>query len=193
MTGIRVAGLCGSTAAAALMMFVAPVAAQAQTQTFKFDVPAQSLGGALRAFGQASRQQIIFSEDVVRGKESPALEGTFTPDEGLQRLLAGSGLKVRRTAAGVLYVGRDAAPSAAASTAPALSDVSELVVTGSRIRRTDTTSSSPVVMLNAEDLTERGYTQVGDMLNQLTSNTPSFAQPPFSGIPAGSARLSPTC
>lgn len=191
MTRMRLAGLGGSTAMAALMCFTAPVAAQAQTQTFKFDVPAQSLGGALRAFGQTSRQQIIFSEDDVRGKTSGALQGSYTADAGLARLLAGSGLDVRRTAAGVLYVGRDAAPSAATSGAPAASDVSEVLVTGSRIRRTDTTSSSPVTMVSAEDLTERGFTQVGDMLNQLTSNTPSFAQPPFSGIPAGSGQTFP--
>src|SRR6187431_2275913 len=114
MTGIRLAGLGASTAVAALMMFVAPVAAQAQTQTFKFDLPAQNLGGALRAFGQTSRQQIIFAEDDVRGKTSPALQGSYTADEGLQRLLSGSGLTVRRTSAGVLYVGRGATPSTAA-------------------------------------------------------------------------------
>ncbi|MBI1198613.1 MAG: TonB-dependent receptor plug domain-containing protein [Phenylobacterium sp.] len=191
MTGLRVAGLWGSTAAAALMMMAAPVAAQAQTQTFKFDLPAQSLGGALRAFGQTSRQQIIFAEDDVRGKTSPALQGSFTADEGLNRLLAGSGLSVRRTAAGVLYVGREPAPSATASGAPASSDLTEVQVTGSRIRRTDTSSASPVTMVTADDLTERGFTQVGDMLNQLTSNTPSFAQPPFSGIPAGSGQTFP--
>ena len=72
MMGIRFAGLCGSTAVAALMLFAAPTAVQAQTQTFKFDLPVQSLGGALRAFGQQSHQQIIFSEDDVRGKSSPA-------------------------------------------------------------------------------------------------------------------------
>lgn len=191
MTGIKLTSLGGSAAAAALMIFAAPTIAQAQEQTYKFEVPAQDLGGALRAFGQASRQQIIFSEDAVRGKTSPALQGTFTADEGLQRLLAGSGLTVRRTAAGVLYVGRDAATNAPASGATASNDVSEVLVTGSRIRRTDTTSSSPVTMVTAEDLTERGYTQVGDMLNQLTSNTPSFAQPPFSGVPAGSGQTFP--
>jgi outer membrane receptor protein involved in Fe transport len=194
MIGFRGASLCGSAAAAALMVFASPSAVYAQAQTYKFNVPAQSLGSALRAFGQAANQQIIFSEDAVRGKTSPALVGSYTAEEGMQRLLAGSGLKVTRTASGVLSVGNaptrvgDAAVSGAAVGAD---DVSELVVTGSRIRRTDTSSPSPITMISAQDLVERGYTQVGDMLNQLTSNQPSFAQPPFSGVPAGSGQTFP--
>jgi len=50
----------GSAAAAALMLATAPVAVHAQSQraTYSFDIPAQDLSGALRAFGQASGQQL---------------------------------------------------------------------------------------------------------------------------------------
>src|SRR5580700_2567153 len=51
--------------------------------------------------------------------------------------------------------------------------LSEIVVTGSRIHRdaSDTTTTAPLVEVDAETLTDRGYTQVGDALNQITSNT----------------------
>ncbi len=192
MTRINLAGLAGSSAAAALLVFASPVAAQVQQQAYRFDQPAQSLGSALRAFAQTSHQQIIFAEDDVRGRSAPALVGNYMVDDGLDRLLAGSGLSVKRTSSGVISVGRDAARSDGSPKSEASANgVAELVVTGSRIRRTDTSSSAPVAMVSSEDLKERGFTQVGDMLNQLTSNTPSFAQPPFSGIPAGSGQTFP--
>jgi iron complex outermembrane receptor protein len=189
MNRIQLSALGGSAAAAALLIFTGPAMAQAQEQTYQFDVPAQDLGGALRAFGQASHQQIIFSEDAVRGKRSPALVGSFTVSQGLQRLLATSGLSVRRTQAGVITVGTvatladDPAP-AAASTAK---EVAELTVTGSRIRRSDPSSVTPIQAVTTEDLSERGYFEVGQMLNDLSSNQPTFAVPPSNGFPVVTA------
>ena len=193
MMGIKLAGLSGSAAAAALLVFAAPAMAQVQEQTYKFDLPAQGLGSALRAFGQASRQQIIFSEDSVRGRQAPALLGTFTVDDGLNRLLTGSGLTVSRTRSGVISVGNDGRAGSASSGAMAdnARDIAELVVTGSRIRRTETGTSAPVTVLDEDALIERGYTNLGQMLNQVTSNTPSFPISTTSGFPAGPGQTSP--
>jgi iron complex outermembrane recepter protein len=68
--------------------------------------------------------------------------------------------------------------------------VEEVVVTGSRIRReaSDTTTSAPLTVVSSEDLTERGYTQVGDELNQLTQNVPQFALTPHDGSSSGSGQ-----
>ena len=194
MTGIRLAALSGSAAAAALMVFASPTAALAQQQTYRFDLPAQSLGSALRAFGQSARQQIIFSEDDVRGRDAPALVGNYTADAGLDRLLAGSGLTVRRTSAGVLSVGKPIERIGAlgqGDAEPEASDLSELVVTGSRIRRTDTATAAPVTMLDEEALLERGYVNLGELLNQVTSNVPSFPISTTQGFPAGAGKTSP--
>jgi iron complex outermembrane recepter protein len=192
MRRTALARLAGSTAAAALVAFAGPVTAQIQEQAYKFNLPAQELGGALRAFGQVSHQQIIFSEDTVRGKKSPALVGSFTVDQGLQRLLASSGLSVHRTPAGVIAVGN--APAAVDPSAKAnavTSQVSEMTVTGSRIRRTDTSTEAPMSVIDGGALAERGYTNVGDMLNQVTSNAPEFPEAPFQGFPGGSGQTFP--
>ncbi|HWE44971.1 MAG TPA: TonB-dependent receptor [Caulobacteraceae bacterium] len=118
-------GLQSSVAAAALVILASPVAAIAQAQTLHFNIPAQNLGAALRTYGQVSGQPIIFSEDDVRGKRAPAVVGSFTANEALRQLLSGSGLEVKRTAGGVVYLGAmaDAAPREAATR------VQELVVT----------------------------------------------------------------
>ncbi len=89
---------------ALLLAVTPPAAAQSRPRAYSFDLPAEALGDALRAFGQMTQQQIIFSEDVVRGKRSPRLVGSYTVDEALRRLLAGSGLRMRRTSNGVIYI-----------------------------------------------------------------------------------------
>jgi len=66
----------------------------------------------------------------------------------------------------------------------------EVVVTGSRIHReaSDTTTSAPLNVIDADVLTDRGYTQVGDALNELTVNSPQFAVTPHDGSSSGSGQ-----
>lgn len=192
MTRIKSTGL-GSAIAAALLVFASPVAAQVQEQAYQFDLPAQELGSALRAFAQSSRQQVIFAEEVVRGRQAPALVGTYTAEEGLRQLLAGSGLVVSRTPAGVLYVGNEFAEPLDDTQVDATNaqDLPSVSVTGSRIRRTDTATAAPVTVLDEAALTERGYVSMGELLNQVTSNRPQFPISTTSGFPAGNGKTSP--
>ena len=53
-------------------------------------------------------------------------------------------------------------------------DVSEIVVTGSRIRRTELTSALPLQVITSDTIDKRGFTNVADAINEL----------PASGIPA---------
>jgi iron complex outermembrane receptor protein len=81
--------------------------------------------------------------------------------------------------------------AAAQSQPEASSAVSEVVVTGSRIRRSDTETSAPVTVLDQDSLVERGYTNLGQLLNTVTSNTPSFPIASSQGFPAGNGQTSP--
>lgn len=174
--GIRYVPFGGCAALAAAIAFAAPVAAQIQEQGYKFEIPAQSLGGALRAFAQAANQQIIYSDEMVRNLRSTPLVGTFHVDDGLQTLLAGSGLVASRTPAGVLVVSapRPETPSPVPIDTAVRNPDDVVVVTGSRIRTDETTTATPVTSFSASDISERGYTQAGQMLNQVTSNAPSY-------------------
>ena len=112
----------GLAAIATLLIFATPVPAQNHDRALSFDMPAESLGDALRAFGQIAHQQIIFSEDAVRGKRSPRLRGSFTVDQALRRLLEKSGLTIRRTSSGVIYIeGRSGVEDNAHRTSPTAS------------------------------------------------------------------------
>ncbi|MEO9130171.1 MAG: TonB-dependent receptor plug domain-containing protein, partial [Sphingomonas sp.] len=180
--------------AASTVLVGAPLQAR---ESVRYDIEAQSLGDALRAFGVASRQQIIFSENQVRGKRSAALKGTFSVNEGLAHLLAGTGLGMSRTTSGVVYITNIVADSADGQTADASPELAgdanrDIVVTGSRIRQAANQTAAPQTTFTRETLVERGYNQVGDYLNQVTSNAPTFQVVPFAGYPVVTAgRQSP--
>ena len=63
-------------------------AAVAEDRSLHFDIPNQNLSQALRAYGRASGQEIIFTEDLVLDAKA-SLQGEFTPETGLQQLLDG--------------------------------------------------------------------------------------------------------
>jgi iron complex outermembrane receptor protein len=79
--------------------------------------------------------------------------------------------------AGVALIGF-AAPAAAQSTSSEeqASQVSDVVVTGSRIRVRDTTGSSPIVTVGAEQLEEIGTATIETYLNALPQLSPSLTK-----------------
>ncbi len=182
----RFAAILAAGAATSCLM-TAP--AHAQETVYSFDIPAQDLGSALRAFGQATDQQIIFADDVVHGKRSATVSGRYSADDALRRLLAGTGLTARKTRGGMYTLEAETAAVADMGGAAAVEDA--IVVTGSRIRRSETQTSAPMTSFGKQDLTERGYVQVGELLNDVTSNVPDFPINPTKGYPAGSGQTYP--
>ncbi|PTD25157.1 TonB-dependent receptor domain-containing protein [Sphingomonas fennica] len=87
-----------------------PASAQTSEQLYDFNIPSQSLGGALNAFARASHQQITFDPAAVREKQSPALTGQYSARDALDRLLANSGLTVRVGRTGIFIVEKPATP-----------------------------------------------------------------------------------
>jgi outer membrane receptor protein involved in Fe transport len=78
--------------------------AQEAGRSIQLNMPAQPLSEALRAFARSSGEQIVFSEELVDGKQAPALSGAYTSDAALGQLLHGSGLVARRTARGAIMI-----------------------------------------------------------------------------------------
>jgi iron complex outermembrane receptor protein len=80
-------------------------AAYAQGRGFHFAIANQSLSQALRSYGQISGQEVIFTEDVVAGL-AVSLEGDFTAQAALERLLQGTGLIAERSPSGAIMIRR---------------------------------------------------------------------------------------
>jgi outer membrane receptor protein involved in Fe transport len=151
--------------------------------------PKGPLKAALLELGRQTGVQIIFTSRAVEGRLAPALDGQFSLDEALSRLLAGSDLEAQRVGPTVLVIrsraglvptsaSAPAAPDPLASTtqdpleaappAPAIDTstmLSEIVV-GSHIRGVKD-SASPVVVLSRDEIDRGGYASVAEALTSL--------------------------
>jgi catecholate siderophore receptor len=88
--------LCGTHAAAqaprpAMLLSSAPVPADT-TATIRFNIPAQPLSDALRAFSRQAAVRVQVDIPAAAGVQSHAVSGALTAPEALRRLLAGTGL-----------------------------------------------------------------------------------------------------
>jgi outer membrane receptor protein involved in Fe transport len=98
--------------------------------------------------------------------------------------------------AGVAIGGAVTALPAAAQTVPeaaagATKQVDEVVVTGSRIKRAETETAAPVLTIDAQSITDKGFTSAGQVLNDLTSIIPSVPEAAGSGSAAGNGQSFP--
>ena len=96
--------------------WAAPAAAQARS--YVFDISNQTLAQALRSYGQISGEQIIFTESLVAGLKPAPLEGEYTAEAALQKLLEGTGLIAERSPSGALMIRRPADPVPAGQQTP---------------------------------------------------------------------------
>lgn len=105
MIGKRVSWRYDSaTAILAAGLIAAPVACYAQEQTVRFDIPAQTLDGALKAFARSAHVQVAFDSRAVRGKRAVALTGDYTAQGALTRLLQGTGLVAETKRSGLIII-----------------------------------------------------------------------------------------
>ncbi len=174
-----------ATTSLLLALTATPVVAMAQAPQIAFDIPEGGLDQALIAFATQSRLQVFYSSQLVRGRIAPSLKGTFTAEDALARLLAGSDIVIRRSRPNVFVLTEPGAAGRAEGTAsrqlaslapvppiavetpaapPALLD--EVVVTGSHIRGTGQ-GASPIVQLSREAIDRSGYATVAEALGAL--------------------------
>jgi catecholate siderophore receptor len=63
----------------------------------RFDIVPGSLGDALTDFQNTAGIQVTFSQQTIRNLWSPSVNGLYTPEQALQKILAGTGLAYRFT------------------------------------------------------------------------------------------------
>lgn len=172
---IRLAVALGASAAAAL----AAPHVSAQTQTHAYQINAGSLGTALSLFATAANVTLSFNAEQTQGMTTSGLNGTYGVDEGLARLLAGSGLQAQRQANGA-YVLVPAAKDgslqlgATSITGQALGEVSEN--TGSYTTGSTTTATKlnlslketpqSVSVMTRQRIDDQNLSSIGSVLEQ---------------------------
>ncbi|OZI35420.1 TonB-dependent siderophore receptor [Bordetella genomosp. 1] len=88
-------------------------AAVAASAARPVSVAAQPLDAALLELGRQLGVQVSFGAELTRGRAAPALQGTYTPAEALDRLLAGAPLVWRANGPGAFLIEAGAESAAA--------------------------------------------------------------------------------
>ena len=83
-------------------------AANAQSATYRLDIPAQALDKSLNALAQQTGSHVLFATDIAEGRQAPALHSQMTVEQALQSLIGQSGLQVQKVDDGSYLI----APSA---------------------------------------------------------------------------------
>jgi outer membrane receptor protein involved in Fe transport len=170
-------GLLEATALASILLSSPAAADPAGKQHYNLE--AGALGDALQAVSRLSGREIIFSSEAVMGRRAPHLEGTYSADEAVRRLLSGSGLKVQYRKDVILIGGRSEAP---VEDVPRSVESPEILVTGSRIKGAQL--ASPLMVLSRKDMIMGGHTDLGDVIRSIPQNSGAGQNPGLAfGIP----------
>ena len=143
-------------------------ASAVHAQTRDYRIPDESLSRSLKDFGRASGLQIVFTEDLVRGRTSPALTGAFTAQDALKRILVNSDLEAQTTPGGPVMIvrrgGEEASPQGAAPAGQADSSPpgGEVVVTAQKRSERLLQVPVPVTALSGAELVREHAVRLQD-------------------------------
>ena len=178
-TGNRTRSRAGVLAGAMAMI----LAAAAQAQDLNFDIPAGDLVAALDAYSKQTGQQLVYLEKNLEGKKSPGAHGAMSPEQALEALLAGTGLKINKDSSGALAIFPPEAVAGAASTGEA-GELEEVVVRATAIsqlvlisRSATRLDSDPMLVplsistVKSDLLREQQVQDLGDVLDNVAGMT----------------------
>jgi len=78
----------------AILLLLAPLSALALADALRFNIPAQPLPEALRAFADQAKMQLLYSPEAISNGKSNAVIGDFDKRVALEMLLKGTGYEV---------------------------------------------------------------------------------------------------
>ena len=171
----------------------------------ELELPAQPLADSLRAIAAKTQSNVIFDGKLVEGKSAPPLKTKASADEALKQLLEGTGLTFRhlddktvtiqkitgnatvsndriRLAQGRGQSSARDRRAAAGSVSNEVSELEEVVVTGSQIRGI-TNSTVPITVLDREYIDSTGYSTTTRLIESLPQNFALTNQSTIAVIP----------
>ena len=167
-----------TVATIACIAFVATsawAATSARAAPKAFNLSAQDVTTGTARFGRQADVQILIPGDIARNRRINAVHGRYEIAQALAVMLQGTGLEARQVSDGVYVLVAVAAksqltgppPSTVRSPPPVPPAPVEVIVTGTRIRKPNATSASPVISLDQQELTFGGMFNLEDALNRL--------------------------
>lgn len=129
------------------------------------DIPAQPLAAAMAKLAEQSGIKLLYSAELLAGKTAPRIAGKLTPQQALDQLLAGSGLRYQFVAADAAKI--EAAPLKRSAASPEMV-LTEVVVTATT-RTANPLSKVPasVSVVTQDDFEEQQAATVSAVLKKL--------------------------
>ncbi len=170
--------------AALACLFLGTAVQAADPAPRSFDIPAQSLEGALIAFGTQSGIEVLFNSDTSKDLRSPGVSGTHIPDHALRLLLAGTGLTAKVTSTGAVTIERPIIDPLAALVAEARKPIHYAQVTeptpdkpqAPAKKPEEGPTTLPEITVTASPLDETSY-NVQDATTATKTDTPIMETP----------------
>lgn len=162
MTSHRLTGL---TAACLLALMAPPAIAQV---VHDFNLPRQPLADSLREIGRQTTFNILFQPETVERMTAPVVQGRLSPQQAVERALAGSGLLVEQTAANTLLVREVGERGNAPAGAEGATELHTIEVTGTRLR--NSAATSPVISFDRKVIEDNGFSTLQDLMRRVPQN-----------------------
>ena len=134
----------------------------------QFDIPAGDLQSALLAFSQTVDLQLLYSADVTAGLQTQGVQGRFTAQQALDRLLSGTGLAYRLTNANTVTLVQVAPQDSGGPV-----QLGPVTVTGARFATPISELPASNTVLDQEDLDAQPAFQ-RDAVGGLANVVPGF-------------------
>lgn len=143
-----------------------PLIAHAQAPAaVNIAIAAQPLGQALNELARQAQLQLMFPPELVAGKTAPAVSGTLTVRQALDRLLAGSGLAAGIDGAAVVI---RPAPAGAAT------ELKAVTVSATRAGGVAGETPQKITVISREEI-ERQLAITSDQAQVLSNLLPSYS------------------
>lgn len=169
-----------------------------------FDQPAGDLAAALDRFAEQGSAQVLYTPELVRGRQAPALSGDMSLAQALQTLLGDSGLRVEFVNDSTIVLHPPAAPAPARSDAgsdavpDAAADavtIGEVIVTARRRLERQQDVPLAITTLSGDFLQQNNISKLDDVSKYVpalhidTYNTPTTTNIGVRGV--RSANIAP--
>lgn len=167
--------------ASGLLTLALAVSTALAQQKVTFDIPAQPASVSIQSWARASGLQVFAAEEHLQGIKTNPVRGDYSPIEAMQLLVRGTGLEVIASSENTVTIRRAVvreAPSTRSDARSELDELTEIVVTGSRIKRSGFDTLQTGLVTDAQQIERRGYTNVAEALNAL----PTFGDSGFDTV-----------
>jgi outer membrane receptor protein involved in Fe transport len=153
----------------------------AEAQTREFSIPAEDLKTALNAYIAQSGVQLLYVSKDILGKRSHSLQGRFSPETALDRLLEDTNVRAERDASGAVIVSLQKAaditppeqPDSLASLANQAAAVEKspaiefVVVSASRLSAKGFNAPTPIITIGTRTLEQSAKANIFNTVAEL--------------------------